>query len=111
VYAPERARIEVRRDQLPPASADLDADQRGALSSLAANLATAEAWDGESLQAAIFDAARGGGLPAGRIFAALYLAFLGQPSGPRAGWLLASLPREFVIDRLRAASAADTLTT
>ena len=26
------------------------------------------------------------------MFAALYLAFLGQPSGPRAGWLLASLP-------------------
>jgi lysyl-tRNA synthetase class 1 len=43
------------------------------------------------------------------LFAALYLSVLGQPSGPRAGWLLASLPREFVAERLRAASAPDTL--
>jgi lysyl-tRNA synthetase class I len=71
----------------------------------------AHAWDGESLQAAIFDAARVGGIPAGRMFAALYLSFLGQPSGPRAGWLLASLSHDFVVDRLREASSADTLTT
>lgn len=109
-YAPERARIEVRRDELPAAAAQLDADQRGALSSLAAALPTTERWEGESLQAAIFEAARSAGLPAGRIFAALYLAFLGQPSGPRAGWLLASLPAEFVVDRLRAAAAPDRLT-
>jgi lysyl-tRNA synthetase class 1 len=109
VYAPDRARIEVQRDGLPPAAARLDADQRRALSSLAAALATTEEWDGESLQGAIFDAARSAGLPAGRIFAALYLSFLGQPSGPRAGWLLASLPRDFVAERLRAASAPDTL--
>ena len=43
------------------------------------------------------------------MFAALYLAFLGQPSGPRAGWLLASLPAAFVVERLRAAAAPDTL--
>jgi lysyl-tRNA synthetase class I len=109
VYAPERARIEVRRDALPPAAAQLDADQRLALSGLAATLLSAAAWDGESLQAAIFDAARNAGLPAGRMFAALYLSFLGQPNGPRAGWLLASLPRDFVVDRLRAASTPDTL--
>jgi lysyl-tRNA synthetase class 1 len=108
-YAPERARIEVRRDGLPSAAAELDADQRRALAGLAATLPAGGAWDGESLQAAIFDAARVAGLPAGRIFAALYLAFLGQPSGPRAGWLLASLPADFVVERLRAASAPDTL--
>jgi lysyl-tRNA synthetase class I len=38
-------------------------------------------------------------------FAALYLAFLGRPNGPRAGWLLASLDRDFVIERLRQAGA------
>ena len=108
-YAPERARIEVRRDAVPPAAAELDAHQRRALSGLAAQLEGAPAWDGEALQATIFEAARSAGLPAGRIFAALYLSFLGQPSGPRAGWLLASLPADFVVDRLRAASAPDTL--
>jgi lysyl-tRNA synthetase class 1 len=108
VYAPDRARIEVKRDALPAAASALDADQRAALGGLAETL-VAPAWDGESLQAAIFEAARVAGLPAGRMFAALYLAFLGQPSGPRAGWLLASLPAEFVVERLRAAAAPDTL--
>jgi lysyl-tRNA synthetase class 1 len=111
LYAPERAKIAVRRDGLPPAALALDADQRHALAALADGLTGAGAWDGETLQAAIFDAARVAGIPAGRIFAALYLSFLGQPNGPRAGWLLASLPPDFVVDRLRAASSPDTLTS
>ncbi len=110
-YAPDRARLEVQRDALPAAAAALDAQQRRALASLATALASGAAWDGESLQAEIFDAARVAELPSGRLFAALYLAFLGQPSGPRAGWLLASLPADFVVERLRAAAATDTLTT
>jgi lysyl-tRNA synthetase class 1 len=107
-YAPQRSRMEVQRDALPPAAAELDAGQRATLTSLADSLATAP-WDGEALQAAIFDAARAASLPAGRAFAALYAAFLGQSSGPRAGWLLASLDRDFVVERLRAATAPDTL--
>ena len=38
-------------------------------------------------------------------FAAVYRAFLDRPNGPRAGWLLASLDRAFVIKRLREAAA------
>jgi lysyl-tRNA synthetase class 1 len=108
-YAPERARIEVQRESLPPAAATLDAAQRAALGSLASTLATQAAWDGEALQSAIFEAARAAELPPGRAFAAVYAAFLGQPHGPRAGWLLASLERDFVVGRLRAAAATDTL--
>jgi lysyl-tRNA synthetase, class I len=109
-YAPDRARIDVQRESLPAAVEELEAQQRAGLTALATVLADATAWDGESLQSAIFDAARSSALPAGRMFAALYAAFLGQPSGPRAGWLLASLDRVFVVERLRAAALADTLT-
>ena len=109
-YAPDRARIEVRRDGLPAEAAALTDDQRRALAAIAAHL-PAEAWDGESLQGVIFDAAKAHGLGAGQVFAALYLAFLGQASGPRAGWLLASLDRGFVAERLRAAARPDTLPT
>jgi lysyl-tRNA synthetase class 1 len=108
-YAPDRAHLEVRRDGLPPSAEQLDAEQRGFLAAVAAALAAGAAWDGEALQAAIFDAAKQVGLPSGRAFAAIYLAFLGQPSGPRAGWLLAALEPEFVTERLRAAAAPDTL--
>lgn len=110
-YAPDRVRIAVQRDALPAAAAELDDAQRRALQRLAKSLASMPAaeWAGEAVQSAIFDAARDEELPAGRAFAALYAAFLGQTSGPRAGWLLASLDPEFVVGRLREAAAADTL--
>jgi lysyl-tRNA synthetase class 1 len=109
-YAPDRVRISVQR-ALPAAARRLDPVQRGVLAALADSVAQlpAGAWNGEALQAAIFDAARAADLPAGRAFAALYAAFLGQPHGPRAGWLLASLEPGFVVERLREAAGADTL--
>ena len=39
-------------------------------------------------------------------FAGSLAALLGRPNGPRAGWLLASLERDFVIRRLTEAGAA-----
>ncbi len=104
-YAPPEARVEVRRDAVPEAVADLTPDQRGFLAALAdaLGLLPATEWVGEGLQSAIFAAATERGLGAGAGFAALYAAFLGRPSGPRAGWLLASLDRPFVVERLRAA--------
>jgi lysyl-tRNA synthetase class 1 len=66
----------------------------------------ASEWTGEALQAAIFAVAKEDGLAAGVAFAAIYLAFLGRRSGPRAGWLLAALDRDFVIGRLREASTS-----
>jgi lysyl-tRNA synthetase, class I len=104
-YAPDSARLAVQRDALPDAVDELDATQRAYLGALASALADVT-WDGESAQATIFATAAEHGLPAGRAFAALYLAFLGRPSGPRAGWLLAALDRDFVIGRLREAADA-----
>ena len=102
-YAPDSARLAVQRDALPERLAEADDAQRSYLGALAPVLSEVS-WDGESVQTAIFAAAAKHGLPAGRAFAALYLAFLGRPSGPRAGWLLAALDRSFVIDRLRDAA-------
>ena len=105
-YAPERARMAVR-DTRPEEASGLDADQRvflGALAGVVASdarsgsatgLAGGDAW-----QTAIFATAAGLGLPPGKAFAALYVAFLGRPSGPRAGWLLAGLEPAFVARRL-----------
>ena len=58
---------------------------------------------GEQWQAAIFAVAADHGIDAKAAFSAIYFAFLGRPNGPRAGWLLASLERDFVIRRLREA--------
>jgi len=107
-YAPDSARLAVHRDRLPDRIAEADDAQRAYLGALASALADVT-WDGESVQATIFATAAEHGLPAGRAFAALYLAFLGRPSGPRAGWLLAALDRSFVLDRLREAAKEDMI--
>jgi len=107
-FAPESAQMRVHRDALPEAVAELSELQRAFLANLAEEPPAAGA-AGEAWQAAIFDSAKAGGIPNGDAFRALYLAFLGRPNGPRAGWLLASLDRDFVVRRLRDAAAAATL--
>ena len=103
-YAPESARVEVRRDGLPAEATALSAEQRVFLGALARRAESTWPADGESWQALLFEVAQEGALPPGRAFAAVYFAFLGRPSGPRAGWLLASLERDFVLARLREAA-------
>jgi lysyl-tRNA synthetase class 1 len=105
-YAPDRARLAVRHDALPDEVAALEPDQRTFLSDLADAVETTPVVGGDAWQNAIFSAAAATDLPAGRAFAALYSAFLGRTNGPRAGWLMASLDPGFVIERLRAAAAA-----
>ena len=110
-YAPERAVVAVRLELPEEAVGSLDADQRSYLAQLGDVAASSGAPEsGEAWQDLIFSVALDQGLPNGRAFAALYAAFLGRTNGPRAGWLLASLDPSFVIDRLRAAGAANGAT-
>ena len=103
-YAPERARLVVRRDAVPEEVSNLDAEQKGYFASLAAAAETETPRSGDAWQALIFRVAAERELPSGRAFAALYAAFLGRSNGPRAGWLLASLEPSFVVERFRAAA-------
>lgn len=103
-YAPESAIVRVRREALPPEAADLGEDQRAFLGALADAAAAEAPAGGDAWQTLLFRVAGEAGLPAGRAFGALYLAILGRPNGPRAGWLLASLEPGFVGGRLREAA-------
>jgi lysyl-tRNA synthetase class 1 len=103
-YAPERARLVVRRESVPEEASNLDAEQKGYLASLAAAAETETPRSGDAWQTLIFRVASDAGLASGRAFGALYAAFLGRSNGPRAGWLLASLEPAFVVERLRAAA-------
>lgn len=105
-YAPERVRIEIRRDAVPPEAAALTVEQRGYLGALANAAGAVAPASGEAWQAEIFASASARGLDARAAFNAIYLAFLGRPNGPRAGWLLASLEHDFVVGRLREAGSA-----
>jgi lysyl-tRNA synthetase, class I len=105
-YAPERARLAVRHDAVPPEVAALDEVQRSYLAALAAAADAEKPGSGDAWQAIIFRVAAETELASGRAFGALYAAFLGRSNGPRAGWLLAGLEPAFVVERLRAAALA-----
>ena len=98
-YAPDRARMTVR-EALPAEAAALVDDQRAFLADLGQRAGAAAPRGGDAWQNLIFTTATDRELPPGRAFEALYLAFLGRPNGPRAGWLLASLDVAFVLERL-----------
>ncbi len=102
-FAPEEARLSVHYDALPGAAAELSPEQRAYLTALAGSADASMPVGGEAWQALIFSTAGASGLRPGQAFGAVYRVFLGRANGPRAGWLLASLSPEFVIDRLREA--------
>lgn len=103
-FAPERYRLEVRRGALPEEAAALDAVQRAYLAALADAAAVEQPAAGDAWQDLLYRVAQVHGLASWSAFGAVYLAFLGRPNGPRAGWLLASLDPDFVLQRLRAAA-------
>jgi len=106
-YAPDSARIAVK-DELPPEVADLTDDMRAYLAAVAeAAGSLPEAASGEQWQDLLFRTAVRLEMRTNRqSFAAIYVAFLGRDSGPRAGWLLASLDKDFVVRRLTEAAGA-----
>lgn len=57
--------------------------------------------DGDWFHKAIYDFKEGAGLKPQELFSTLYRALIGKNSGPRAGWFLSILPRDWLIKRLR----------
>src|SRR5437867_10254610 len=97
-FAPPEVKFSVQRS-LPAAAATLKDGQRVFLTRLAEELRPG--LSGEEIHALIYEVAKKTGLDkTTAAFEAIYIAFLGQPKGPRAGWFLAFLERDFVQSRL-----------
>ena len=106
-WAPDEAKFSVS-PTLPAAAKSLTGPQRTYLRRLAEDLDGAEP---DTMQQEMYELAKELGLvrPDGKVaqdaFAAIYLALIGKPSGPKAGWLVASLDRDFVRRRFAEAAA------
>lgn len=57
--------------------------------------------DGDWFHKAIYEFKDASGLAPKELFSTLYRALIGQESGPRAGWFLSILPRDWLIKRLK----------
>jgi lysyl-tRNA synthetase class 1 len=103
-FAPPDIRFSVQ-GTLPEGARSLSPDQKRFLVRLGEALRPG--MSGEEIHALIYDVTREAGLEKGSAgFEAIYRAFLDRERGPRAGWFLAFLDREFVLTRLREAGGA-----
>jgi lysyl-tRNA synthetase class 1 len=92
-YAPEKFVFKLQ-ESMP--KVELTAQQKAALADLRAMLESNIAATAEDIHSKLHES---------KEFKAVYLAFLGKDHGPKAGWFLASLPRDFVLKRLAEAAA------
>ena len=57
--------------------------------------------DGNWFHQAIYAYKESGLLPPRELFTTIYRVLIGKDSGPRAGWFLSILPRDWLVERLR----------
>jgi lysyl-tRNA synthetase class 1 len=88
-------------------SEKIDADgfndgEKKFMTELAAKIEAApEDADGDWFHKAIYEFKEDSGLAPKELFSTLYRALIGKTSGPRAGWFLSILPKEWLLQRLK----------
>ncbi|MEK7604582.1 MAG: lysine--tRNA ligase [Patescibacteria group bacterium] len=94
-YAPEEFKYELQ-NEMP--RVELSESQKKALTGLLEYLKGGER-TGEELHHRLHELKTDVPIKPTELFQAIYRLFLNRDSGPQAGWFLASLPREFVVQR------------
>jgi len=98
-YAPEDMKSSLLED-ISEVKDRLNEEQKKFLEELGEIISSSDL-SGEELQQKIYDLAKEFGLPLRAAFQSIYLVTLGKTYGPKAGMFLASLPRDWVVKRLR----------
>ena len=103
-YAPEKFVFKLQ-DSLPESAKNLSDAQKAALQELAIYIEKRAAMPtGEEIQHRLHEIKESSNLAPAELFGALYLAFLGKSFGPKIGWFLSVLEKDFVLQRLEEAS-------
>ncbi len=100
-FAPEEFRFELQKE-LP--AVELTDSQRQFLQAIRDRVAST-AFDGAQLHQEIHALKTELGLAPTEAFGLIYTIFLGKASGPQAGWFLAALDKDLVLERLERALA------
>lgn len=95
-FAPEYVKFSVKEDK---PEVDLDEEQISLLDKISERFKDIE-WNPEDIHNTIYDVSKAKGLSPKKAFQGIYLLILGEKKGPRAGYFLSSLDKDFVINRL-----------
>ena len=95
-FAPDEVKFQVK-ETLP--SVTLTQEQKTILSLLMEKIPDLS-WEPEAIHNAIYEASTQTNIPIKTAFSAIYQILLGQEKGPRAGFFLSNLPKQFVLTRV-----------
>lgn len=98
--APDEFRF-ILQDTLPEDARNITEAQKTALRAVVATFETLTAWNGETIHGALHGLKEGSGLAPSDFFTPFYRSLLGKSSGPKLGWFLSTLDKQFVINRLK----------
>jgi lysyl-tRNA synthetase class 1 len=99
-YAPESEKFVVQKE-LPGRAKGLSLGQKKYLKKIASELG--KKWDAEDFQKNLYEWSKELGILSKDAFAAIYVSLIGKDHGPKAGWLILSLDKEFVKKRFNEA--------
>ncbi len=99
-YAPEKYIFKIRQN-LPNIS--LTDIQKSALGELLKFIENNKSYTGEQMHAKLHEIKKESGIDPREFFSAIYRIILDKDSGPKAGWFLSVLDRDFLINRLKEA--------
>tara|TARA_Y100000310_G_scaffold225067_1_gene227046 strand:+ start:56496 stop:58082 length:1587 start_codon:yes stop_codon:yes gene_type:complete len=99
-YAPEKYKYELQRDEVPKQASSLSDEQKQVLGKMLEYIKLQKDLDGQELHSKIHEIRKESGIEPKELFSAIYISFLGKDSGPKAGWFLSVLDREFLERRL-----------
>lgn len=101
-YAPDQFKYVLQ--EFMPEGIELSDAQKKALHALHQYMEAGER-TGEDLHTRLFELKTEIPIEPKELFSSIYQLFIGRTSGPKAGWFLASLPREFALKRLQEATS------
>ena len=101
-YAPEKYKFQLQ-ENFPSEANNLSSTQKEALRKILDFVENSKNLDGQAFHAKLHEVKEELSVDPKDLFSALYLIFLGKPNGPKAGWFLSVLDKDFLIKRLREA--------
>ncbi|HEY0220708.1 MAG TPA: hypothetical protein VGC58_00615, partial [Candidatus Paceibacterota bacterium] len=100
IYAPEDYKFELKKE-LPDLAKNFSALQKQALSEVLNFMESEKDLDGQKFHSKLHEIKTNLAIEPKDFFSAIYLSILGKDSGPKAGWFLSVLPRDFLMGRLK----------
>lgn len=99
-YAPEDYKYELQEKEIPESAKNFSAEQKKALGKILEYVKSQKELDGQELHTTLHDIKKELEIDPKALFSAIYFSFLGKENGPKAGWFLSVLDKDFLEKRL-----------